>query len=116
MKSRWRSAAGSTCTCRRRCCCSPVCLSIRGDEFRETLRYSLEGVVLTVVFVAAIRFHRWPVFACLNTPVMVFIGLLSYSLYLLHLAVIYGVARLLPATNSIVQGALSFAIALLLAC
>lgn len=91
-----------------------ACLYIRGDEFREILRYSLQGAALTVVFIAAIRFYRWPIFAGLNTRVMVFIGLLSYSLYLLHLAVIYGVIRLLPTTGLIVQAALSLAIAIAL--
>jgi peptidoglycan/LPS O-acetylase OafA/YrhL len=92
-----------------------ACLYIRGDEFRETLRYSIQGAALTVIFIAAIRFARWAVFAWLNTRILVFIGLLSYSLYLLHLAVIYGVARLMPAESLIVQGASSLAIAVALA-
>jgi peptidoglycan/LPS O-acetylase OafA/YrhL len=92
-----------------------ACLYVRGDEFRETLRYSLQGVALTAVFIAAIRFSRWPIFALLNTRLMEFIGLLSYSLYLLHLAVIYGVARTVPNVSSIAQGALSLAIAVALA-
>jgi peptidoglycan/LPS O-acetylase OafA/YrhL len=92
-----------------------ACLYIRGDGFRETLRYSLQGAALTAIFVAAIRFARWPVFAWLNTGPMEFIGLLSYSLYLLHLAVIYGVARLLPGLGLIVQGAISLGISIGLA-
>lgn len=92
-----------------------ACLYIRGDEFRETLRYSLQGAALTAVFIAAIRFSRWPLFALLNTRLMEFIGLLSYSLYLLHLAVIYGVARMLPSVGLIAQGALSLTIAVALA-
>jgi peptidoglycan/LPS O-acetylase OafA/YrhL len=92
-----------------------ACLYIRGDAFRETLRYSMQGAALTVIFIAAIRYPRWRPFALLNTRVMVFLGLLSYSLYLLHLAVIYGVMRLLPGVGLIAQGVLSLAVAVTLA-
>jgi peptidoglycan/LPS O-acetylase OafA/YrhL len=91
------------------------CLLVRGANFRETLRYSLQGVALTVLFIAAIRYHRWPVFAWLNTRVMVYIGLLSYSLYLLHLAVIFGIARGLPNMSHVLRGTLSLAISIALA-
>jgi peptidoglycan/LPS O-acetylase OafA/YrhL len=46
---------------------------------------------------------------------MIFIGLLSYSLYLLHLAVIFGVARALPQVNHVFRGSLSLAISIALA-
>jgi peptidoglycan/LPS O-acetylase OafA/YrhL len=91
------------------------CLLVRGDNFRETLRYSLQGAALTLLFIAAIRYHRWPLFAWLNTRVMVFIGLLSYSLYLLHLTVIFGIARALPQLNHVLRGSLSLAISVALA-
>jgi peptidoglycan/LPS O-acetylase OafA/YrhL len=92
-----------------------LCLIVRRDDFRETLRYSLQGIALTFIFIAAIRFHRWPVFVPLNTRPMIFIGLLSYSLYLMHLAVTAGIARLLPDWNEFAQGVLSLAIAVVLA-
>jgi peptidoglycan/LPS O-acetylase OafA/YrhL len=91
------------------------CLVVRGDNFRETARYSLQGAALTILFIAAIRYHRWPVFAWLNSRAAVFIGLLSYSLYLLHLAVLLGIARALPAAGLLVQGGLSLAISIALA-
>jgi peptidoglycan/LPS O-acetylase OafA/YrhL len=90
------------------------CLLVRGDNFRETLRYSLQGAALTIVFIAAIRYHRWAPFAWLNTRPMIYIGLLSYSLYLLHLAVIFGVARALPTIGSVPQGVLSLVVAVTL--
>jgi peptidoglycan/LPS O-acetylase OafA/YrhL len=92
-----------------------ACLLVRGDDFRETFRYSLQGAALTVLFVAAIRYHRWPVFAWLNTKIMTFIGLLSYSLYLLHLAVIFGVARALPRLHHFGRASLSLGISIVLA-
>ena len=91
------------------------CLLVRGDAFRETFRYSLQGAALTILFIAAIRYHRWLVFGWLNSRVMIFIGLLSYSLYLLHLAVILRVAKALPEANPLVQGSVSLAIAIGLA-
>jgi peptidoglycan/LPS O-acetylase OafA/YrhL len=91
------------------------CLLLRGDNFRETFRYSLEGAALTLLFMAAIRYHRSPLFAWLNTRAMVFIGLLSYSLYLLHFAVIFGIARALPGMNHVLRGGLSLGVSIALA-
>lgn len=92
-----------------------ICLVIRGDDFRETLRYSLQGLALTVLFVAAIRYHRWAPFAWLNSRPLIYIGLLSYSLYLLHLAVLLGVERALPGAYQLVQSTLALGISIGLA-
>ena len=59
--------------------------------FDQTFRYSVQGLALIPVFVAAIRFPAWGVFRWLNTRPARFVGLLSYSLYLLHTTVLYGV-------------------------
>jgi peptidoglycan/LPS O-acetylase OafA/YrhL len=75
----------------------------------------MQGASLTVLFIAAIRFHQWRVFKWLNTKVMMFIGLLSYSLYLLHLGVILRLEKALPQVNPAVRGVLSFATAIALA-
>jgi peptidoglycan/LPS O-acetylase OafA/YrhL len=91
------------------------CLILRGDWFRETLRYSLQGIALTVLFIAAIRYHRWAVFAWLNNRPMNFIGLLSYSLYLMHLAILMRIEQVLPALYPLAQAALALGIAIALA-
>ena len=88
-----------------------ACMFIRGDSFRETLRYSLQGGALTVIFVAAIAYHRWAAFAWLNTPVLNFLGLLSYSLYLVHLAVLMEIERALPTWHPVIRGILSLGVA-----
>jgi len=90
------------------------CLLVRGVQFRETFRYSLQGAALTVVFIAAIRYSRWAPFALLNTAPMNFIGLLSYSLYLLHLVVIFSLELMWPAMNPVLRGvvALTLSVAL----
>lgn len=69
-------------------------LVARDQLFRETARYTIQGVALLPVFLAAITFPTaWP-FRLLNVSVVRWIGLLSYSLYLVHLPVI----RLLETT------------------
>jgi len=57
---------------------------VRNGAFRETFRYSIQGLALTAVFVSAIRWPESPIFSLLNTRPMRFIGTLSYTLYLVH--------------------------------
>lgn len=88
----------------------------RDEVFRETYRYTLQGVSLIPVFVCAIRYPSWWPIRPLNAKIMGHIGLLSYSLYLIHLVVIYALehhflARLGPLSVS----ALALTISLLLA-
>ncbi len=92
-----------------------ACVVVRGDWFRETLRYSLQGIALTVLFIAAIRYHRWPAFAWLNNRPMNFIGLLSYSLYLMHLAILMRIEQALPAVEPLLRAGLALALAIALA-
>lgn len=87
-------------------------LLIRQEAFRETLRYSLQGLAFLVLFSAAIRFPQWPVFRWLNSKPLVFIGALSYSLYLVHLGVLFTVRDLLHVDSILARGLLSFAISL----
>jgi peptidoglycan/LPS O-acetylase OafA/YrhL len=75
--------------------------------FRETWYFSLQGVALTMVFAAAIRFHKWPLFQWLNSRPLVFAGALSYSLYLVHDIVISAVARLLPGWSAYAKAGIS---------
>jgi peptidoglycan/LPS O-acetylase OafA/YrhL len=94
-----------------------ACVFIRGNAlaFRETLRYSLQGAALTVLFIAAIRYPNWWPFRWLNWRPIAFLGVLSYSLYLLHFTVIIGVQGMLPAAPRFVQGLVAFAISTALA-
>jgi len=56
----------------------------RSEAFRETFRYSLQGIALFSVFFCAVRFHHWPGFAWLETRPMRAMGLISYTFYLVH--------------------------------
>ena len=57
---------------------------VRNDNFRETLRYTLQCIALIPIFIAAIHYQKSPVVRFLNLPVVRFMGVLSYVLYLCH--------------------------------
>ncbi|MGL4311460.1 MAG: acyltransferase family protein [Paracoccaceae bacterium] len=65
-----------------------VSIGIRADWFRSTLRYSVQGVALMVLFHYAVTQPRMPGFRLLNTALMRRIGLYSYNIYLWHYVVI----------------------------
>jgi peptidoglycan/LPS O-acetylase OafA/YrhL len=87
-------------------------LLIRQEAFRETARYTLQGLAFLILFSAAIRFPQWPIFKWLNSRPLVFIGTLSYSLYLVHLCVLFIVHDLLHVDSLLWRGVLSLAISL----
>jgi len=62
-----------------------LCLMIRNDWFRETLRYTLLGAAIAVIVAAIVFSQRYaPAQAVLNWAVMRWIGMLSYSIYVWH--------------------------------
>lgn len=89
-------------------------MAIPNIMFRDTLRYTVQGVALTFVFIAAIRFHHWMPFRALSWPPLAFIGVLSYSLYLMHHAVIFAVRQVLPG-SVLMQAVAAFSISMTLA-
>jgi peptidoglycan/LPS O-acetylase OafA/YrhL len=84
----------------------------RSGAFRETARYSLQGIALVPVFVVGIRSPGFGLFKILNWRPIAFVGALSYSLYLVHYVVILGVQRHASSLPKALQGALSLAISL----
>jgi peptidoglycan/LPS O-acetylase OafA/YrhL len=52
--------------------------------FRETLGYSIQGLCLFAVFITAVRYPDWGPMRVLNLPLVRWIGLLSYAIYLVH--------------------------------
>jgi peptidoglycan/LPS O-acetylase OafA/YrhL len=86
----------------------------RQPAFRETFRYTIQGIALTVLFIAAIRFPRWGAFRLLNHPRVAFVGVLSYSLYLVHHVVLGALARSLD-LNPVLRGAAALLVSLALA-
>lgn len=92
-----------------------ISMVIRGDFYRETLRYSIQSLALTPIFVAAITRPDLGPFRLLNHRWVEFVGVLSYSLYLVHLVVILAIRAQRPTVSTpvmiVVAGAISLAIA-----
>lgn len=60
-----------------------------GDRaFRETFGYSIQGLCLFAVFVTAVRYPEWGPLRWLSAPAVRYIGVLSYSIYLVHPAML----------------------------
>jgi peptidoglycan/LPS O-acetylase OafA/YrhL len=68
-----------------------ISFSLRIPQFQETLRYSLQGLCLFPIFVVAIRYPHWLAFRWLNLGWVKFVGVLSYSIYLIHPAILWAV-------------------------
>ena len=91
-----------------------VTFVVRAPVFRETLRYTLQGIALTPIFAMAVSHPRWLVFRLLNTRIMRFVGKVSYSLYLVHHVVLEAVeahSRWGGVARALVAFGASFAIA-----
>ena len=56
----------------------------RDPGFRQTFRYTLQGIALAPLFVVAMRYPDWGPFRLLNLRAVSFLGVISYSLYLVH--------------------------------
>lgn len=89
-------------------------LLIRVDVFRDTFRYSIQGIALYPIFVAAIRFPDWSLFKVLNWNWVRFVGVLSYSLYLVHFVVIKALAQVMPGLGLLASGILALVISILI--
>ncbi|MFH7030287.1 MAG: acyltransferase family protein [Heteroscytonema crispum UTEX LB 1556] len=81
-------------------------------EFEYTVRYSIQGIALYVVFICAIRYPTWSFFQILNLQWVRFLGVLSYSLYLVHYITIYAVENQLPNLAPFIQNTLALAVAI----
>ena len=60
----------------------------RSEAFRETFRYTVQGIAMFPIFFCAVRFHHWPIFAWLETRPMRAMGLISYTFYLVHVPIL----------------------------
>jgi peptidoglycan/LPS O-acetylase OafA/YrhL len=88
---------------------------VRAPGFRETIRYTLQGIALTPLFVAAIRFPSWLPFRVLNTRPLAFLGALSYTLYLTHQVVIMALLERYPTMGRYALGGTAFLLAFVIA-
>ena len=76
-------------------------LLYRDTVFRETFRYSLQGIALLSLFYSVVFAPRMSlVRTALELPPVTWIGKLSYSLYLYHFPMIFFAQRMLPGRSS----------------
>lgn len=87
-------------------------LLIKLPEFRDTARYSLQGIALYPVFITAIRFPQWGVFRLLNYRLLCWVGVISYGLYLTHRTIAYILLGQWPQLPLFAHVALMFALSL----
>ncbi|MFZ6730526.1 acyltransferase family protein [Undibacterium sp. Ji42W] len=88
-------------------------LAIRNEEFRESLRYSLQGVALLYMFPMLV-FEKNALNNFLQLPPVVYVGRISYSLYLYHWLVTHSVAHFLLELTTLPRIALITVLSLLL--
>jgi peptidoglycan/LPS O-acetylase OafA/YrhL len=72
-------------------------LLYRDPTFRETTRYSIQGLALMPIFYFAVRFSDNPLFRYLNSPWAITLGTYSYTIYLIHYVIIRLIDNNLPA-------------------
>ncbi|TMC09381.1 MAG: acyltransferase [Chloroflexi bacterium] len=87
-----------------------VSFVIRDAWFQETVAYTLQGICLFPLFIAAVRFPLWGPFELLNLAPVKFIGVVSYSIYLVHPSVLYGISHWAARLPSVAQDALALAL------
>jgi peptidoglycan/LPS O-acetylase OafA/YrhL len=63
-----------------------MCLVVRDPMFRNTIRYSLQGMSLFILIPAIVNIKVYqPINNFFSNKALVFIGKLSYSVYLMHM-------------------------------
>jgi peptidoglycan/LPS O-acetylase OafA/YrhL len=89
-----------------------VTLLYRNSAFRETFRYSIQGLALMPIFYFAVKFSNNQLFRRLNLPWMVTLGTYSYSIYLIHYVIIRLIAKNVPSVAA--KSFILFPVALLI--
>ena len=75
-------------------------LVYRDPTFRETTRYSIQGLALMPLFYFAVRFSGNPLFRHLNSRWVITLGTYSYTIYLIHYVVIGLIDKNAPAIGA----------------
>lgn len=80
----------------------------RSPAFRDTLRYTVVGIALFPLFWCAVKYATRPAFAWLNLRPVRALGIVSYTFYLAHFAIIDLTGRI-PGVSGFAQALLAFA-------
>ncbi|MDA1230502.1 MAG: acyltransferase [Planctomycetota bacterium] len=89
--------------------------AIRSSDFRETFRYSIQGLALMPLLYVAVNRANESFFRWLNHPALRLVGVLSYSIYLSHFFVLHLLSessRWTPWISAVLAAAISVCFAL----
>lgn len=86
-----------------------VSLAIRDPWFRETLRYTVQGVALFVVFSFVLHDRTW-ISRVLSSRPLWWVGILSYTLYLCHMPILLALEHHAAALDKVGVGVVGFAL------
>jgi peptidoglycan/LPS O-acetylase OafA/YrhL len=75
-------------------------LVYRNDQFRFTLRYTIQGICLIPIFKYSIEYSQISLFKWLNNWVLEWIGKNSYAIYLVHFIIIELIRKTFPSIKS----------------
>ena len=109
--------AGKSLALHRRYLCHPATFVPRDEVFRQTVRYSLQGGALFVVFSYILSRRSVLLSRLLASAPVVWVGLVSYTLYLCHMAIYAAVQTTLqvgPIMAGVIGAPLAFAYAYLM--
>lgn len=90
-------------------------LLIRDETFRSTLRYSVQGVALIPIFFYVLNFNGTLSFRILNHNIMKFLGVCSYTFYLIHYVILNGLVYNRILENVFLRALLAGALAIIFA-
>lgn len=84
---------------------------VHNPQFQQTFRYTLQGLGLFPLFIVAVRYPDWGVFRLLNVGWVRFLGVLSYSLYLVHPTILFAIEQWTP-WHPVLKGIAGFGLAI----
>ena len=87
---------------------------IRDPTFRETIRYTIQGLALIPIFVVIVRYPGWGALRLLNGRIVSWLAERSYTLYLVHYTVILAAEKLMG-VDGLLAGAVALPLSLLIA-
>jgi len=88
------------------------CFLYRDVAFRETFRYTIQGIALAPLFYLAIVDWKRPWFLWLNWKPVRVLGTMTYGLYLVHFTAIESVKHLWPEGAMLTQALIALAVSL----
>lgn len=90
-------------------------LLIRDEVFRWTLRFTVQGLALFVFFYYAIFYSANPLFRVFNWKPMQVVGVLSYTIYLVHAILLHFLKEYVAMEDGVLLALSAFALSFLLA-